>query len=398
MNRTLKIYIGFFVLIIIGIIIIDSNRPKPIDWTPTYATKDKIPLGLHVLNKEINSLFPKQNVERFGTTVYEFFLPKYSYDDSTYTTKGTVLLISENNTLDDASVNELLYFVSHGNTAFLSMKNFPEKLRDSLNFDFENQFLLTDSLRLSLTNQKISAKKFNFRKGIGFSHFNKTDSLNTVVLGYQETDTLKKVNFISVPYKNGNFFLHTQPAAFSNYNLLYGNNHEYCASILSYVPNGNVFWGAKSFGNPEISNSPMRYILSQPALKWAWYLFLLGMLAFMIFNAKRRQRIIPIKVPLQNTTVDFTKTIGNLYLQEGNHHLIIDKKIIYFLEKIRTDYLIDTFNLDETFVNRLQQKTGKDKTDIENVVRLIKRHRNHLESSEKDVIEISKAIEKIAQK
>jgi len=119
------------------------------------------------------------------------------------------------------------------------------------------------------------------------------------------------------------------------------------------------------------------------------------MTIFMIFNAKRRQRIIPIKVPLQNTTVDFTKTIGNLYLQEGNHHIIIDKKIIYFLEKIRTDYLIDTFHLDETFINRLHQKTGKDKADIENIVRLIKRHRNNLPSTEKDVIEISKAIDKL---
>ena len=54
----------------------------------------------------------------------------------------------------------------------------------------------------------------------------------------------------------------------------------------------------------------------------------------MIFNAKRRQRVVPIINPLPNTTLDFTKTIGNLYYQEGNHQNIVDKKIIYFLEKI----------------------------------------------------------------
>ena len=139
----------------------------------------------------------------------------------------------------------------------------------------------------------------------------------------------------------------------------------------------------------------MRYILSQPALKWAWYLFLIGMLVFMFFNAKRRQRVIPIKEPVPNTTVDFTKTIGNLYLQEGSHHLIIEKKIIYFLEKIRSEYLIDTFQLDETFVKRLHQKTGKDPVLIEKVVRLIQKHRNQLVSTQADVIEISKAIEKL---
>jgi len=375
--------------------VIDANRTKPIDWSPTYATKDKIPFGLHVFDKESNTLFKDQKVERFGSTLYEFLDPKYSYADSTYSVKGTLLLISENNEFDEASLNELIWFVEHGNSAFLSMKDFPEQLMDTLYTDFGNQYSLSDSLYFNLTNDAFKHKNYKFKKGASLSYFNKIDTINATVLGYQEIDTAKHINFVKVPYGKGNFYLHTQPAAFSNYYLLNKNNAKYCADILSYIPKGNIYWQARSFKNEELSSSPMRYILSQPALKWAWYLFLIGMTIFMIFNAKRRQRIIPIKVPLQNTTVDFTKTIGNLYLQEGNHHIIIDKKIIYFLEKIRTDYLIDTFHLDETFINRLHQKTGKDKADIENIVRLIKRHRNNLPSTEKDVIEISKAIDKL---
>ncbi|ESU25829.1 hypothetical protein FLJC2902T_30210 [Flavobacterium limnosediminis JC2902] len=395
MNRTLKIYIAFFVLIVIGIIVIDANRKKPIDWTTSYATKDKIPFGLYVLDKEIDSLLPKQKVQRFNGTLYEYLDPKYNSADSTYNVKGTILMISENNEFDEPSLNELIWFVEHGNTAFLSMKDFPQKLMDTLNTDFGNQYSLTDSVYFNLTNDVFSHQKYTFKKGASRSYFSKTDSLKTTVLGHQEIDTAKFVNFIKVPYGRGHFYLHTQPAVFSNYYLLNKNTASYCANILSYLPKGTVFWQARGYKNDELSGSPMRYILSQPALKWAWYLFLIGMLTFIIFNAKRRQRIIPIEVPLQNTTVDFTKTIGNLYLQEGNHYVIIDKKIIYFLEKIRTDYLIDTFNLDDTFINRLHQKTGKDKTDIEYVVRLIKKHRNNMESTEKDVIEISKAIEKL---
>nr|WP_294935651.1 DUF4350 domain-containing protein [uncultured Flavobacterium sp.] len=393
MNRTLKIYIALLVLIIIGIVALDANRPKPVDWTPTYATKDKIPFGLYVLDKEINSLFPKKKVERFGSTPYEYLDPKYSFIDSTYTVKGTILMISENNELDDTSLNEVMWFVEHGNTAFLSMKDFPKKLMDTLKADYGNRYYMADSLNFNLTDKVFKHKNYPFKKGVGLSFFSKIDTLKTTVLGYQEIDTAKNVNFIKVPYGRGTFYLHTQPAAFSNYYLLKKKNAEYCADILSYIPAGTTFWQAKGYRNKEMSGSPMRYFLSQPALKWAWYLFLIGMLIFMIFNAKRRQRVIPIKVPLQNTTVDFTKTIGNLYLQEGNHHLIIEKKIIYFLEKIRTDYLIDTYDLNDTFVNRLHQKTGKDKIAIENVVRLIKKHRFNMQSTEKDVIEISKAIE-----
>ena len=116
----------------------------------------------------------------------------------------------------------------------------------------------------------------------------------------------------------------------------------------------------------------------------------------MIFNAKRKQRIIPIIKPLSNTTVDFTKTIGNLYYQEGDHQNLIDKKIIYFLERIRNDYLIETSTLDENFVKKLQAKTGKEIKDIEHLVHLIKHQRKSYNLSiESDLIEINNAIEKI---
>ena len=41
-------------------------------------------------------------------------------------------------------------------------------------------------------------------------------------------------------------------------------------------------------------------------------------LLFIIFHAKRKQRIVPVIEPLQNSSAEFVKTIGNLYLQEGN--------------------------------------------------------------------------------
>lgn len=117
----------------------------------------------------------------------------------------------------------------------------------------------------------------------------------------------------------------------------------------------------------------------------------------MLFNAKRKQRVVPIIKPLENTTVDFAKTIGNLYYQEGDHTTIIDKKIIYLLEKIRNEYLIDTTKLDADFIKKFQQKTGKSHFDIERMVFLINTHRRSPHNSiEDDLININNAIEKIS--
>lgn len=397
MNKTIKIYIVFLVLLFVGIIFIDANRPKPIDWSPTYGINDKIPFGMYVFNEESDAVFKNQKVTKVFETAYEYFEPLYDYDSlvNTYTKKGTVLSISENYLIDDESTQEILYFVQHGNKAFISSKNFPQKLMDSLKFKYSAKFEASDSLKSWVANPKLGSKKYDITMGAGNTYFDKIDTLYTTVLGYQGNKE-KLVNFIKVPYGSGEFYLHTQPTAFTNYHLLKENHAEYASKVLSYIDNEDIFWMIKSQSGIVVSSSPLRYILSQPALKWAMYISLIGIIIFIIFTAKRKQRIIPIIKPLPNTTVDFTKTIGNLYFQEGNHDNIIEKKIIYFLEKIRTEYLLDTVILDDVFIKKLHQKSAKKLEDIERVVYLINQHRkNYHQAIESDLISLNTAIEKI---
>ncbi|GAA4069952.1 hypothetical protein GCM10022389_13910 [Flavobacterium cheonanense] len=398
MNKTIKIYIVFLVLIFIAIIFVDANRPRPIDWRPTYSINDKIPFGLYIFDKETPTLLKKNSLKKVTNTIYEYFEPLYNYDSlvNNYSERGTILSISEYSQIDDQSTQELLYFVSHGNSAYLSSKSFSKILMDSLKFETNNEMIFNKEIKFSLVNKKLDTKKYNFDIGAGSYYFGKIDTLTTTILGYQESGNNKYANFIKVPHGNGFFYLHTQPAAFTNYHILKENHSEYLEKIVSYIPKGKIFWAIDNINGESVSSSPMRFILSNPALKWAWYLFLIGMVFFMIFNAKRKQRIVPIVKPLQNTTVDFTKTIGNLYYQEGDHQNIINKKIIYFLERVRNEFLIETNTLDENFIKKLHLKTGKNIEDIENVVRLINyQRRSYNQSIEDDLIEINNAIEKI---
>lgn len=399
MSKSIKIYISVLVFIFILILVSDYNKPKPVDWRPTYSVNDKIPFGLYVFDKEIDGIFKKQKIQRISdVTPYEFLDSKYDEDSliETYSVKGTFVNISVQNNIDDQSMKEIMYFVSHGNNAFLSMANFPKPLLDSLKFEYTSNFRPTDSSLVWMANKKLSRKAYKSTGDIA-DYFSKIDTLNTIVLGYQGNPKKKKnINFIQIPYKNGNFFLHMHPVAFTNYNLLKKDRYQYAENVLSYIPKGDIFWYTKSQTDENISSSPLRYIFSQPALAWALYLSLIGMLIFIIFNAKRKQRIVPILQPLSNLTIDFTKTIGNLYYQEGDHKNIIDKKIIYFLERIRTEYLIDTTKLDDEFVKKLHHKTGKDEKDIQELVFLINEHRNsYHDSIEQDLIRINNAIEKI---
>ena len=398
MSRTLKIYV-FFLLLLIGFAVyLDAIKPKPVNWKPSYDLRDKIPFGLYVFDKESQKILSQNKIKKESKTLYEFLDPLYDQDTlvKNYKIRGTILNICDNYIIDEESTKELFYFVSHGNTAFLSVQNLPKMYTDSLKIETESQFDLSNKVDCWLANPNLGNQKYNLNQGAGSYHFSKIDTLYTEVLGYQGSDKKKYVNFIRVNFRQGRFYIHLQPAAFTNYHLLKDNHAEYAEKVLAYIPKSDIYWMIKEQNGLLESDSPYRYILSQPALKWAWYLFLIGITIFMIFNAKRKQRIIPIIKPLPNTTVDFTKTIGNLYYQEGDHQNLIDKKIIYFLERIRNEYLIETSVLDENFIKKLHAKTGKEIKDIEHLVYLINRQRKKYQLSiESDLIEINNAIEKI---
>ena len=398
MNRTIKIYIVFLVLLLVGIIYIDAVRPRPINWNPTFDLKDKIPFGLYIFDNESPTLLKNNQIEKIGKTAYEYFDPLYDYDTlvKNYKIKGNVMSISNYYSIDKESTEEIFYFVSHGNSAFISATDFPKIFEDSLNLTTANELSNEKEIQLSFANKNLKQTKYLFNIGASTSYFNKIDTLKTTVLGYQEVNKKKYINFIKVAHRQGFFYLHTQPACFTNYHLLKDNHSKYTENVVSYIPKGKLLWFVKDQNGEIASDSPMRFILSQPALKWAWLLSLIGIIIFMIFNAKRRQRVVPIITPLPNTTLDFTKTIGNLYYQEGDHQNIVDKKIIYFLERIRNEYLIDTSILDDNFIKKLHQKSGKNLEDIEKVVRLINYQRkSYNQSIEEDLIEINNAIEKI---
>lgn len=393
MDRRLIIYSALFILLIGFVIYVDASAPRPVNWTPTYSVRDKIPFGLYVLDNESKRIFEGQEVKKFSETPYEFFDSNYNYETDQYTIAGTLIKIEENSTIDRESVNELFVFANRGNTVFLSMKSFPQSLLDTLGIAVKNEFYIKDSIGFKV-DKPGSAKHF-FAEGISFTSFDSLPHDSARVLGHQYIDKNVVPNLVKVQYGNGSFILHTQPAVFTNFHLLKGNHYKYAEDVLNIIPEGDIYWNAQGMSGVGESSSMLRYIFSQPALKWAYYLSLIALFVFMFFNAKRKQRIIPEIEPVRNTTVDFAKTIGNLYFQEGNHHTIIEKKIIHFLEKVRREYMIDTYSLDDGFIEKLHSKTGAAREDIEQAVQLIKKHRHQFESTDTDVIELNKAIEKL---
>lgn len=393
MNKTLKIYIGLLVLLFIGVIIIDFSKPKLIDWTPTYNEQDKIPYGTFILHDQLENLFPDNEIKDIKVTPYEYFDDLYNWEDSTYNESGTYMHIKSMSQIDDVSAQELLDYASHGNDVFIASNNIPGKILDSLSIDVKYQFDLKGAAEFSFTNPIFKKDSISIKKGLNNYYFSDLDSLTTTVLGYQKFDSINRINYIKIEHGMGNVFLHLQPVIFTNYHLLKKDNKKYAAAVLSYLEDDTIHFDSKNKIGANLSRSPLRFILSKPALRSAWYLGLASLIGFIVFNAKRRQRIIKIIKPLENSTIAFTKTIGNLYYETKDHNTIIEKKITYFLEYLRRTFYIDTQLLDDKFIKNLSLKSNKKQEDIKRLINLILQLKAKRNCEEADLLRLNKAIE-----
>jgi hypothetical protein len=225
------------------------------------------------------------------------------------------------------------------------------------------------------------------------------DKASTTILGNMETpDGETFPNFVRVKYGKGTIFLHNQPGVFSNVSMLdESNSADYVTHILSYIPQDKpLIWfveGQTFHTGRPVNETSLSVIFRYPALRMTWLLFVYGMLLYVLFNTRRRQRIVPVVKPLKNTTVEFVQTIGNLYFQEGSTSNILGKKIIYFLDRVRNTYYLETSRLDNDFAIKLQSKSGKDKELIDAILTSIRDFQKLRTAIQVDLINFNNLIE-----
>ncbi|MCY0970636.1 DUF4350 domain-containing protein [Chryseobacterium wangxinyae] len=383
MNKTFKIYALIFIIIMVILALLEVNKKEVVDWRKNFDVNEKSPFGLFVFNREAKDLF-KNNLKKIDVTAYDY------YDENKKKPHNILVIESE---IDNESWNDILDQVTNGSDAMLIMAKMPKEISDRIGF-YDSQISFEETNVLKLTDKKYQndfIKLDKFPSGRGFSYIKP----NVQILGKTvEKGNDDQANFIKAKFGKGNIYVHCEPLFLTNYYLLKSGNTKYAQDVFSYLNDRETLWFVEA--NTKESRFFMRFILGNPALKYAWWLLLAGLLLFIFFNAKRKQRIVPIIEPLKNTSVDFVKSIGNLYLQEGDFHDMMTKKAQYFLNKVRLDLLIDTQNLDEQFAKKLQLKTGKNIEIIEESIALIKKAQDPYASVMKeDLARMNKLLDSI---
>jgi hypothetical protein len=203
-----------------------------------------------------------------------------------------------------------------------------------------------------------------------------------------------EVNFLKYTFGKGALYLLPDPKLLTNYSLLQPQGAAYAGKVLSYLPAGQtVLWDELNTRGNGADTSILRVFFKHPPLRWAYLISILGLLVFVLFEIKRRQRAIPAMEPLKNTSLDFVKVIGKLYYQQRDNKDIAQKKISYFLEFLRSSYRLNTNAAVPELIETIRLRSGARQGTLQNLFASIKMAEQTSQVTDKELIDLNEYME-----
>ncbi|GAA4458509.1 hypothetical protein GCM10023189_30910 [Nibrella saemangeumensis] len=386
-------YLLILLVTVISYSLFEYYRPKPIDWKESYMNKDRIPFGARALYELLPGLMQQPSVPSLRVPIYNHLtegkLPKQS----------NYVFICGRFLPTKSEIQLLLRYVSRGNNVFISAYVITDSLGKTLGFKTAEKApkLIDTTLVNNFTNAHLRKPGgYRFRDDDGRNYLTLIKPERITVLG---RNARREPVFIRISHGQGSFYIHNLPLAFTNYYVLDPATSDYAFKALSYLPPCPTYWDEfiKQGRFDESQQSLFRYVFTQPALIWAYYLVLFGLVLYAIFAGKRTQRIIPVVEPPRNTSLEFVQTIGRLYFQQNDHDNLARKKIQYFLAYVREQFGLNTTVLDKNFAETLAQKSGVPAEDVTVLVRRIDAARRSTLLSEYELLNVNQDIEAFYQ-
>ena len=362
----MKIYIHylFFCLIIFAVCggcnIGNANKPN---LKETYSYKSNEAFDASFNYQLLKAAYPKTSIQVKDESIAK--IAAWSGD-----TAALYISIAKKYYVDDANAEALLNFVYKGNSAFIAAGEIDSVL---LNKIYCTQYTVINGfsdIPLEFTNTKLSLNsELCTYKDTAFEYyylpmhnaFPLINDRHARVIGYNQN---KATNFIVFFWGKGRLYLHAEPRAFSNYFLMSNKNHRYAIQVLQMLPQFpehvyvDDYYNKRDYKSASNSPSFLNTLLKNPPLAWAFFIVLGLLLLYILINGKRRQQVIPIIKPTENSSVAYAEAIAGLYLRQDSNSSIAEKQIMYFNEGIRASYFITPSVHDASYLQLLSKKSG----------------------------------------
>jgi len=386
------------VLIVIGVLLVAAlvvglqGSGKNWSWYLSYGQEDNNPYGIAVLY-ELLPGFNDGELIRVDQAPASMDLRAYS---------GTFFSIGHEAALSNKDLDSLAAWAAQGNTVFLALETLPGYLpgMDSTQYSaqYENsEPWMSDSgdsmvvpvgsapRVLWKSEETLPALRLNFASApfrtpedhkLIYQILDKAepfpwtlmqaDSLALLLPGTKALGFARGEgdNLVEVPLGQGRLLLFSTPMALANFSLVQPDGRDYAERVLSHTTRGDVLWdaGIRNTAAPyQPAASPLSFVLSQPPLRWAWYVLLLIGLLFLVFRSRRRQAAIPPLNPKKNQSLEYLNTVAALHYQQRSDHRAIGEMLReQFLGFLRERFHLRQPGLTDETAQRLSGLLGLD--------------------------------------
>jgi hypothetical protein len=419
-EQTIAAIVGLALLIGILLYALGLFGEKHYDWYETYDIRSDEPYGLSYTIDLIDAFYTGEtNIEReqISKVLDEEKPDSYLFIGySPYYTGGTI--------------DTLLNYVRSGHTAFIAANEFPDSLMlrlipllstriDSIytlqEFETEDQqqhpSLITDFFssthyQQELVNDAIPLRRFSFRFRIQDTYENyawryfRTENFGTNTAfpwTASAKDAKQHTPMITFHIGDGQLHLYHTPILLTNLYMVDSANIPFLSAMFSYLPGESLVIDefSKYYQNPgdglDSSNheaaGPLQFILSQPALRAAWYTLLAGLLLFMVFRSRREQQVIPITEPQVNRSLEFANTIGRMHYLRKEHLYLVQQQMRLWYAYVKEHYQLQAGDGRELFIQKLSLKSGVTEQSIRDILEHYSRFEQRQSLQEKEMME-----------
>jgi hypothetical protein len=371
------LYISFFIL---TISVYSCGRPHKFNDTITLNRTDKIPYGTYVAYQLLQKEFPQARIET------NRYAPADWQNLTGDSTKQVLIIVTKTFEPSEEDLDYLTGFVQKGNYVFISALQYTRNavkffnLRSHKHFNYyglalgvHSPFNPFDSVDVKLDSSAFEKPlSWNYPGADFANEFSNTDSNFSFHLGYSSANL---PNLVAINSIDGKFFIHSAPFTFTNFFLLYENNRQYFEKLMRLFPDDTkkIVWDEYYLNhyynqNPQQKQGVLSVILKYENFRWAFWVTLLLLSLYIVTEAKRKQRIIPLHRKPKNDSLEFVTTIGELYYERGDHKNLANKLTQYFLDYVRNRYKIATSEINDAFAQQLAIKSGKPADDIKQLI------------------------------
>ena len=370
------------------------------DLKERYGYTDTRPFGGYTAYRIFENVYPDKYIGINRKPFSKFYSSTHFDSASFYINISNKFYVTE----EDAQ--SIIDFVQEGHTAFISASVIDSVLLTKIFGRQENPAWLEvlngnkfkqTSVKLLPGVFKPEPDSFSYYYRPFVNYFSEIHSERGRITGYNQNDN---PNFMVFFWGKGRLYLHCEPRALGNYFLLTGSNHLYMKQILEMMnaKPGNVFWddyyNRINYKEQEDGSfSTFSAIMKHPSLAMAFWIALALLVLYILMGIKRKQRVVPVINPVQNTSIAFTEAVAALYLAEKNNRNIAGKMIGYFNDHVRTHYFLNVHAGNKDFINSLSKKSGIQLESVQALYNAMERIESAYDVSDFEILSLSEQIQ-----